>query len=78
MNGVLWRWLYLAGWGVFTGNAFVGEQAGNYLITNGDGGNTNNTFIGTNAGYTTSTGGANTFVGTSAVFTIPPVIKILF
>ena len=69
MNGVLWRGGYTwLGGGVFTGNAFVGEQAGNYLITNGDGGNTNNTFIGTNAGYTTSTGGANTFVGTSAGF----------
>jgi hypothetical protein len=69
MNGVLWRGGYTwLGGGVFTGNTFLGEQAGNYLITNGDGGNTNNTFIGTNAGYNTSTGGANTFVGTSAGF----------
>ena len=67
MHGILWRggYTWLAG-GAYTGNTFLGEQAGNYLITNGDDGNTSNTFLGSSAGFNTTTGGANTFVGTSA------------
>ncbi|HEX5154611.1 MAG TPA: tail fiber domain-containing protein [Parafilimonas sp.] len=69
MGGILRRGGYTwLGGGVFTGNTFLGERAGNYLIANGDGGNPSNTFIGSSAGFNTTTGGANTFVGTSAGF----------
>ncbi len=67
MDGVLWRggypWL---GGGIYYGNTFLGQQAGNYLVTNGDDIATSNTFLGNSTGLINTTGSANTFVGDAA------------
>jgi len=67
MDGIIWRggYTWVAG-DPLSNNTFLGQSSGNYLITNGQGGSNDNTFIGSYTGFSNTTGLANTFVGASA------------